>query len=91
MRYYDQFATNCPGCGWLEAGIYPDGLPYMACTRYGYILHGQSDEQCDSRRSPQYVAEIRRKNAEAEAKRLRESWSKQKRRKIEEQFEDSYD
>ena len=30
-KYYDEFATNCEGCGWLKGGEFPDGMPYLAC------------------------------------------------------------
>lgn len=54
-RYYDEFATNCPGCGWLREGHYLDGRPYKYCFYLGTIMHKQSNVECKHRRTPEQV------------------------------------
>lgn len=62
-RYYDQKTVQCRDCMFYQPGEYPNGVPYMACRAYGYILHDDkpaTDEPCDK-----FVSE-----ADAESKRL---------------------
>jgi len=54
-KRYDEFANNCQGCGWLREGRYLDGTPYLCCIWFGTIMHNQSEEECKSWRSPEYV------------------------------------
>ena len=52
-KYYDEFATNCEGCGWLKGGEFPDGMPYLACRWFGTIMTRQSDSTCKAARTPE--------------------------------------
>ena len=55
-KRYDTLALNCKGCGWLRCGSYQDGMPYLACGWWGYIMDGQSDEICTDARTVGQVA-----------------------------------
>ena len=49
-RYYDQPTTQCCDCRFWQDGSFPNGTPYKACRRYGYLLHYDkpvTDEKCD--------------------------------------------
>lgn len=59
-KYYDEFATNCKGCGWLIQGAFPDGMPYLSCMWNGTIMHTQSNVECKDARTPEYVAKYLR-------------------------------
>lgn len=48
-KYYDEQCLLCEGCHFFGDGVFPNGKPYKACRRYGYILHpekGVSLENC---------------------------------------------
>lgn len=73
-KWYDEFALNCEGCGWLRQGEYLDGTPYLSCMNYGTIMEKQSNAICSAFRTPEYV---KRKLAEMEQR-------KERRKKIQE-------
>lgn len=62
---YDRACVQCVACYHLVGDSYPNGKPYKACRRYGYILHsykGISLEQCDGYQTEEmYKAELQRK------------------------------
>lgn len=70
MKYYDEMCMQCPDCGYYEDGAFPDGRPYKACRKCGYILHpekGITLEACFYFMTPAQVA-MKRKRADAKAK-----------------------
>ena len=70
-KWYDEFAVNCEGCGWLRQGSYLDGLPYLTCMLTGTILHKQSGVECKDWRSPFWVKKKMEQWAREEQKRKR--------------------
>ena len=38
-KYYDEKCFQCDGCYHHKYGEFPNGTPYEACSKYGYILH----------------------------------------------------
>jgi len=71
-KWYDEFATNCSDCGFLQRGEYQDGMPYLSCMRYGTIMHAQSGEVCEGWRSPGYVARMLEEQERDESRRKAE-------------------
>ena len=48
-KYYDEKCLLCDGCHYHVPGEFPNGAPYEACEKYGYILHlwkGIKDAYC---------------------------------------------
>jgi hypothetical protein len=63
-RWHDEYAINCLNCGWLTAGRYTDGMPYVSCGRWGYILYEQSEEVCNDWMTKEEVEAFMKKDTD---------------------------
>ena len=70
-KYYDEFATNCEGCGWLRQGNFLDGMPYLSCAWNGTIMHTQSDAECKAFKTPEQVSRYMADQQEKAKKRTK--------------------